>query len=148
MTEGCPRNLCECDKRFAQAIASLDDECQVSKESNDPFDAMSGCQSDKWVTTTSIKAPFDPDTNPGPFNPIDVAQCDADIGSAGQLHPDKSYCCGIYPDRYPYDPKSRDCCEMTQVDAFLDAINISEIIVPVGTCQDRGGRFVPPEHMV
>lgn len=147
MTEGCPRNLCECDRRFAEAIALLDDQCQTSESSDDPFDPKTSCQAEQWYTTTATQSPFDPDTNPGPFDPIDIANCDADT-SGHDDHHEKSYCCGVYPDRYPYNPNNRDCCELTNIDTFLDIVNIKEMLVPGGTCQARGGLFIAPEHMV
>ena len=140
MTEGCPRNLCECDKRFAQAIAKLDDQCQSGS-------GPDACQSDQWYTSTATKSPFHPSNNPGTFNPLDLANCDAKIHEGEDKH-DKNYCCGVYPERYPYNPETRDCCEITEIDAFLDIVNIRESLVPTGTCDDKGGRFIAPDHKV
>ena len=45
---GCPRSLCECDRKFAAAIAKLDDECQI--------DSSSGkCQSSDFEVKIIIK---------------------------------------------------------------------------------------------
>ena len=47
MTEGCPRNLCECDKKFAQNIAKLDDECQSTGNN---------CAANKFYTETATQS--------------------------------------------------------------------------------------------
>ena len=47
MTEGCPRNLCECDKKFAQNIAKLDDECQSTGNN---------CGKNKFYTSTATQS--------------------------------------------------------------------------------------------
>lgn len=57
MTDGCPRNLCECDKRFAEAIANVDDTCETLKSDNDPSNDFDGdfCQKKEHYTKTSGK---------------------------------------------------------------------------------------------
>ena len=57
MTDGCPRNLCECDKRFAERIAELDDTCQTLKADEDPTNDLEGgaCQRKEYYTKTSSK---------------------------------------------------------------------------------------------
>ena len=55
MTDGCPRNLCECDKRFAMAIANVDDSCETLQADNDPTNDYDGdfCQKKEHFTKTS-----------------------------------------------------------------------------------------------
>jgi len=123
---GCPRNLCECDKKFAQAIAKLDDDCQ-----NDPTSAS--CQSKELRTTAA--------NPPGPFNsPNDPSVC-----KINHLHDGsgEKACCGTFPERFLYDPEKQDCCEVS-TDNILE-----EIIVPADTCDEKyAGRLVELGHTV
>ena len=44
----------------------------------------------------------------GPFNPRD--QCEKSFHNH-----DKDQCCGIYPNRYPYDSNFRECCQTGKI---------------------------------
>jgi hypothetical protein len=61
---------------------------------------------------------------------------------------DKTHCCGVYPDRSPYDPNFHDCCEMTALDQFLGLFVTKENLVKVNQCEDQGGKFIEPYHLI
>lgn len=146
MTDGCPRNLCECDKRFAEAIANVDDTCETLKADNDPTNDFEGdfCQKKQHYTKTSEFEDLNPVTNPGTFDSHDIQQCEKSFHEH-----DNNVCCGVYPDRYPYDPTLRECCEVDQVDEFLQAFVKVETLTPMGTCEsDHNGKFIEPTHHV
>ena len=83
-------NICECDKRFAENIAETREKC----DAGEPADSMYGehCMDHSQFKTTNAG---------GSFVPQD--QCDK------QFHGhDKNRCCGIYPNRYPYDDNHKE----------------------------------------
>ena len=91
-------NICECDKRFAENIAETREKC----DAGEPADSMYGehCMDHSQFKTTNAG---------GSFVPQD--QCDK------QFHGhDKNRCCGIYPNRYPYDDNHKECCQSTVID--------------------------------
>ena len=81
----------------------------------------------------------------GPFNPRD--QCE----KAFHDH-DKDQCCGLYPNRYPYDSNFRECCQTGKFHNFRNSANFFisgteglEIfgLFPKGDCDAvAGGRVV------
>jgi len=115
-------NICECDKRFAEAIAETVDSCeagQVDDEKHGPY-----CMDDDLVTVTGG----------GSFDSRN--QCE-------KAFPDhqKSQCCGIYPNRVPYDDDFAECCRMeSQIE---DVFKFRKL--PVGQCQDFNGEVVVSE---
>lgn len=132
MTAGCPRNLCECDKKFAMAIAKVDDGCDSNGD---------GCPSNEFYTKTATQSPFEPKVNPGKFVVHQSCQ-------SNNPHEANENCCGVYPDRQPYNPETKECCE---VNTFYDLLNYKteEIVVNKGvSCADKGGEYIPPDHMV
>ena len=90
-------NICECDKRFAENIAQARGDCDAGAAADDMFGEH--CMSETYRT----------ESGSGTFVP--QAQCDK------QFHGhDKDQCCGIYPNRYPYDTNFKECCQTKAVD--------------------------------
>ena len=75
-------NICECDKRFAETIASLENECSFGVD--DHFMYGSYCMDENYRTLNGG----------GRFDPHIPESCDKQNKG---LNRDK--CCGIYPDR-------------------------------------------------
>lgn len=102
-------NICECDKRFAEAIAETEQLCLSdpagADSSNGPY-----CMDESYRTTTGTV----PGTsNAGSFDPKTCTDGhDHDSSSTG-----KDQCCGIYPNRYPYDENVEECCQKTVTNA-------------------------------
>ena len=116
-------NICECDKRFAENIAITEQSCAAG----DAADEMYGnhCQDESFRTGNGG----------GSFDPKN--QCDK------QFHGhDKDRCCGIYPNRYPYDENHKDCCKTTAVDGDANAVDIFSLMPADGRCEDSGGEVV------
>lgn len=117
-------NICECDKRFALNIAATQESCASDASSAD--DEHGDFCMDEQYRTTNGGGKFDP-----------RQQCEK------QFHGhDKDKCCGVYPNRYPYDSDHKDCCQMQQFDeqgeSFLDFI-----LQPAnGRCEQEGGTVV------
>jgi hypothetical protein len=110
-------NVCECDKRFAEKIADTRDKCQDNAGRDDMYGEY--CMDEKYRTGTGG----------GSFDPR--AQCDK------QFHGhDKSKCCGIYPNRYPYDPEFKECCQHGMDDLAIFSL------FPRDECEPNDGRVV------
>merc|ERR1711990_283060 len=77
-------NICECDKRFAENIAKARSDCDAGAPADDDFGEH--CMDEQYRTASGS----------GSF----VPQLSCDKKFHGH---DKDKCCGIYPDRYPYD---------------------------------------------
>jgi len=115
-------NICECDKRFAEAIAETRDACEAGQNDDDKFGPY--CMDDNLVTVTGG----------GSFDSRN--QCE-------KAFPDheKSQCCGIYPNRVPYDDDFAECCRMeSQIE---DVFKFRKL--PIGQCQDMNGEVVVSE---
>jgi len=63
---------------------------------------------EQWRTTTGNVLGS---SNMGTFDPHVAASCDKKMHGH-----DKDNCCGIYPNRYPYDKTIRDCCQTSSFD--------------------------------
>lgn len=116
-------NICECDKRFAENIGKTLDACSAGATD----DAMYGshCMDEAYRTSTGG----------GSFDPRQ--------GCNKRFHGhDKDSCCGIYPNRYPYDQNVNDCCRtsMTDPDTLkpVDVFSVQQI----GVCSGAGGEVV------
>lgn len=118
-------NICECDKRFAMNVAKADAECAAGTSADPEWGEH--CMDEQWRTQNGG----------GSFDPQN--QCDK------QFHGhDKDKCCGIYPNRYPYDINFNDCCQSQGVDADgknFDVFSIQQI----GVCGPAGGQVVISE---
>merc|ERR1712050_12335 len=126
-------NICECDKRFAAAISATEKSCRSNAADNPMFGSY--CLNEDWRTTTGKILGTN---NSGSFKPRQ--QCDK------KLHDhDKDECCGIYPNRYPYDENFNECCQENQVDG--DArITKSFNLMKKGECEPAGGVVVVSEE--
>jgi len=115
-------NICECDKRFAENIASTVDNCNAGTADDDMYGAY--CMDEGLRTTTGG----------GSFKPRD--QCE-------KAMPDhtKSQCCGQYPNRVPYDEDFAECCRIEST--IEDIFRFRK--VPIGTCSDLSGEVVVSE---
>lgn len=115
-------NICECDKRFAENIASAEKSCEAGDEADPEWGEH--CTSENFRTKNAN----------GPFDPSDPAQCE----KQNQGH-DNASCCGFYPNRYPYDQNESDCCrvKMSNVEIFS--------IQKIGFCRGAGGEIVESE---
>ena len=110
-------NICECDKRFAEAIQATEEACDAGWDSGDDGEYCI----DESYRTEKAGGSFDPKT-----------MC------SKQFHGhDKDHCCGFYPNRYPYDINQMDCCRVRPN-------NIDEIfsIQQKGICSGAGGEIV------
>jgi len=115
-------NICECDKRFAENIASAEASCQAG-EAADP-EWGEHCMSEDF-RTGNAGGSFDPQN-----------QCDK------QFHGhDKDKCCGFYPNRYPYDMNENDCCRVTVSDSKANPVEVFSI-QQKGVCEGAGGDIV------
>ena len=64
---------------------------------------------------------------------------------AKQFHGhEKENCCGIYPNRYPYDLNFNECCRSKLMTDSLTEVEMFTV-VPVGMCEGRGGDTVISE---
>lgn len=127
-------NICECDKRFAMNIAETKSNCDAG---NMDSGAGSNCLSESFRTTTGG----------GNFNPR--TQCDKKFHGHS-----KDNCCGIYPNRYPYDSNHRDCCRTTLSDEAGDPVEVFSLLnagecfgdVVFSTSGDPHSYFIMPSN--
>jgi len=118
-------NICECDKRFAINIAQADADCNAGTKADEEWGEH--CMDEKW-RTVSGGGSFIPQT-----------QCDK------QFHGhDKANCCGIYPNRYPYDITFNDCCQSSAFNADAKKVDVFSI-QQKGVCGPAGGTVVVSE---
>jgi len=127
-------NICECDRRYAENIAATQDKCTNGAEPD--MDHGDFCLDEKYRTTTGD----------GEFNPR--LQCD----KQNHNH-DKDRCCGIYPNRYPYDTFHKNCCRTKQFDHDSNQIEVFGLMPNNGMCEEAGGDVVvsvdgDPHHYV
>lgn len=114
-------NICECDKRFAVNIAQAEADCDAGTNADSEFGEH--CMDEQYRTTNGG----------GSFVPNDM--CDK------QFHGhDKDKCCGIYPNRYPYDEDFDDCCRSTDGSSEIFSIQSK------GICGPAGGTVVESEE--
>ena len=116
-------NICECDKRFAENIAVVQQECVAdSKSSTEKGD---NCLDEVYRTKTG-GGTFDHKT-----------MCDK-----SHVGHDKNKCCGIYPNRYPYDSEHKDCCQQKSIDSFGNVFTDFVLEKGDGRCEEEGGTVV------
>lgn len=118
-------NICECDKRFAENIAATEKSCA----SNTPADPTYGdyCMDNQYKTATGG----------GSFDPS--SQCKKP--GAGDFHDGKDKCCGLYPNRYPYNSETTDCCRTSALDGNDNVLEIFSIL-NAASCREAGGEVV------
>jgi hypothetical protein len=109
-------NICECDKRFAENIAKARSDCDAGAPADDDFGEH--CMDEQYRTASGS----------GSF----VPQLSCDKKFHGH---DKDKCCGIYPDRYPYDTNFKECCQTKAVDHQGDQLDVFSLL-QAGECTD------------
>jgi len=121
-------NICECDKRFAEKIALGEEECSMGVAGHPKGDY---CMDENLRTVTGTRLD---NGAAGSFDSRNMCE---------KAFPDhnKDKCCGIYPNRNPYDSSAQDCCETTDPTTG----NKSYKKMQVGKCEDFGGRVVVSE---
>ena len=76
--------------------------------------------------------------NAGTFNPHVAGNCDKNMHGH-----DKENCCGIYPNRYPYDANFNECCQETVSDGSNDGSTVTIFeLLPNDVCDEKGGSVV------
>jgi len=125
-------NICECDKRFAANIAATEKSCKAGTTDNEKFGAY--CMDEQWRTTSGKVLGTD---EAGPFNPH--KQCDKRM-----MNHDKNKCCGIYPNRYPYDTDFKECCQEDVIGENGEPSNLFNL-VRSDECAEIGGTVVVSE---
>jgi len=119
-------NICECDKRFAEGIAAANKGC----DAGEPDDSKYGpyCMNENLRTITGERQ----DNNkPGTFDSRNTCE------KAFPEH-HKDQCCGLYPNRLPYDTNFAECCQLGS--KVEDVFKFKK--VPSGQCQELGGDVV------
>lgn len=119
-------NICECDKRFAESIAMVTDACSAGAaddEKHGPY-----CMEEDMRTITGIR---NDNGKQGKFDSRNT--CDKSFPDHS-----KSECCGIYPNRVPYDDKFAECCQLGS--SVEDIFKFRKL--PLGQCSDLGGDVV------
>jgi len=122
--EGENQDACKCDVMFAEKMAKVNAQCE--------FDQATGVENSPFC----VNEDFRTENGGGSFDPFDNS-ADGCLKVNMDDHNAKDACCGDYPDRLPYDSVKRECCEMPHNDGF--AIFTKKQIVPLLTCEDRGG---------
>jgi len=126
-------NICECDKRFAANIAATQQSCKSGANDNEQFGAY--CMDEQWRTTSGKVLDSG---EAGPFNPSKM--CDK-----RKMNHEKDHCCGIYPNRYPYDSNFKECCQEDIFDQNADK-TLAFNLMRSGECEDAGGLVVVSEE--
>lgn len=117
-------NICECDKRFAENIAATQKSCEAKEAAHPEYGQY--CLNEGYRTASGG----------GNFKPN--SQCIKQTGS--EMH-EKDNCCGIYPNRYPYDTNFRDCCRTKVIDADAKQVDFFSLIRK-NECKAVGGDVV------
>lgn len=118
-------NICECDKRFAMNIAQADKDCDAGVSADTDFGEH--CMDEQYRTKNG-NGNFEPQT-----------MCNK------QFHGhDKEKCCGIYPNRYPYDINFSDCCQSPGADGNGKSVSVFSVL-KTGDCGPAGGTVVVSE---
>lgn len=126
-------NICECDKRFAKDIAATQQSCKANAADNSQFGAY--CIDEQWRTTKGKVLGTDQD---GEFEPHGM--CDKNFHNHN-----KDECCGIYPNRYPYDSNFKECCQEDQIDGNGD-VTLAFNLMKSGECEEADGTVVVSEE--
>jgi hypothetical protein len=116
-------NICECDRRFAENVAKAHDHCDAGA-AKDPEWGEHCMDPDQYKTINGG----------GPFNP--KTQCEKKFHDH-----EKDHCCGIYPNRYPYDPNFNECCRVKAFDGDAKEVTIFSV-QKLSTCAGLGGEPV------
>jgi len=111
-------HICRCDKQFAENIARTERSC-LNNEGADP-DFGDYCMNEKFRTKSGTNA----DTGTlGSFNPKE--QC-SKAGNPQDGNADR--CCGLYPNRYPYDSNLRECCRTHGHDGDANPVSFFDLV--------------------
>lgn len=80
-SEECPHNICQCDRLFLNSLLDVYKQCLLGDTSK--------CHSEQWYYS----------------NGFDRMEC---FGAKKTVINDQ--CCGVYPDRVPYNATRHECC--------------------------------------
>jgi hypothetical protein len=119
-------NICECDKRFAENIANVKRECAAGAADNEKHGPY--CMTEELRTITGKRTDNGQD---GTFDSRNTCE---------KQFPDhtKDQCCGLYPNRLPYDTNFAECCQLgTSVE---DVLKFRKL--PAGQCDEMAGQVV------
>lgn len=122
-------NICECDKRFAESLADVNNGCAAGADADPRHGAY--CMDEGMRTITGIRQD---NGNPGTFDSRNTCE------KAMPEH-NKDHCCGLYPNRLPYDSNFAECC---QLEAKVEGGKKFKKVA-AGECQDLGGQVVVSE---
>jgi len=122
-------NICECDKRFAESLAAVNEGCANGAE-NDPRHGAY-CMDENMRTITGSRQD---NGQPGTFDSRNTCE------KAMPEH-NKDHCCGLYPNRLPYDSNFAECCQLES--RIEDVFRFKK--VAAGECQELGGTVVVSE---
>lgn len=119
-------NICECDKRFAEDIAAVTNGCAAGEPADERHGAY--CMDENMRTITGVRQD---NGNKGTFDSRNTCE---------KAMPDhqKENCCGIYPNRLPYDSNFAECCQISS--PIEDVFKFKK--VPRGECSELGGDVV------
>lgn len=114
------QNICECDKRFAENIAQTKRDCDLG------------------IDGTCLNPEKKTISGGGKFYPRH--QCEKNRIQ----NMNRDQCCGINPNRRPYDSTSQECCEVDQAKQLGIFGNLLEYsVMNDGTCEaKKGGKVV------
>lgn len=126
-------NICECDKRFAENIASVEKACDNGDADDEKYGSQ--CMSEQFRTKTGNVLGTN---DAGTFNPHDIQNCEKNMHGHN-----KENCCGIYPNRYPYDVNFNECCQETLFDGSNSGSTVTTFeLLSTNICEQRGGSVV------
>jgi len=123
-------NICECDKRFAENIAATQKSCKANAADNAEFGAY--CMDEQWRTDSGKVLGTQTD---GSFEPH--SQCEKK-----KMDHTKDECCGIYPNRYPYDSNFKECCQEEITTGGNGGTTSAFTLFKKDHCEDAGGVVV------
>jgi len=122
-------NICECDKRFAESLAAVNRGCALGEEDNAKHGPY--CMDENLRTITGTRTD---NGQPGTFDSRNM--CVKQMPEHN-----KDHCCGLYPNRVPYDSNFAECCQIQNT--IEDVLKFKK--VPAGDCQELGGQVVVSE---
>lgn len=113
-------HLCLCDKQFAEQINQIEEKCDSGDDSV--------CPQDKFITISGGGS-FDPNGNKN-------ACARPPLMRSGVKA--ETQCCGIYPNRIPFESSNKECCRNTVFNGEGIQMEIFGIVV-VHECHNMDG---------
>lgn len=119
-------HICECDKKFAESLASAEKNCDENAPKNDKFE---NCMDHSKYSNLD-----------GIFDGHSPEQCEKSFQNET-----KDHCCGLYPERFPYDSSVSECCQENITNENGVQSHTFTIYDPIGQCFSEGGKTVQSE---